>query len=49
VIAGPLDESNNGGQKEDKGSPGDDKPETKKKESYQSLSQETKPILGYAQ
>jgi hypothetical protein len=49
VIAGPLDENNNGGWKGDKGSPGDERPEMKKSRSYQNKSRETKPTLGYVQ
>jgi hypothetical protein len=49
TIAGPLDENNSGDRKGDKGSPGDERPETKKNESCQNKSSETKLTLGYEQ
>jgi hypothetical protein len=49
LIAGPLNGNNSGDQKGDKGSPGDERPETRKSRNYRSKSQETKLTLGYAQ
>jgi hypothetical protein len=47
AIAGPLNENNSGDRKGGKGSPGDDRPGTKK--NYQTPNQETKLTLDYAQ
>jgi hypothetical protein len=47
MIAGPLIESNNGGWKGDKGSPGDERPETKKNRRCWNKNQGTKLTLGY--
>jgi hypothetical protein len=49
VIAGLPDENSSGDRKGNKGSPGDERPATKKSKSYRNKSQETKPTLGYAQ